>query len=102
MVAGERTLCESRKVYGVNQRFDEFPGLSGKWSEASYLQPGSAIFRLPDELSAEQVIALGCAGPTAVHGVIEVAGIRVGDTVVVQGSGPVGTASTMYALLAGA
>src|SRR5215207_3805530 len=102
VVAGERTLCETRKVYGVNQRFDEFPRLSGAWSEAIYLQPGSAIFRVPGDLSPEHVIALGCAGPTAVHGVIEVAGITVGDTVVVQGSGPVGIASAMYAHLAGA
>jgi threonine dehydrogenase-like Zn-dependent dehydrogenase len=102
IVAGERTLCETRKVYGVNQRFDEFPRLSGGWAEAIYLQPGSAIFRLADDLSPEHVIALGCAGPTAVHGVIEVAGITAGDTVVVQGSGPVGVASAMYANLAGA
>jgi threonine dehydrogenase-like Zn-dependent dehydrogenase len=102
VVAGQRTLCEARKVYGVNQRFDEFPRFSGGWAEAIYLQPGSAIFRLPDQLSPEQVIALGCAGPTAVHGVIEVAGITAGDTVVVQGSGPVGIASAMYAHVAGA
>ena len=36
------------------------------------------------------------------HGVIEVAGITAGDTVVVQGSGPVGVASAMHAHLAGA
>jgi threonine dehydrogenase-like Zn-dependent dehydrogenase len=102
VVAGQRTLCETRKVYGVNQRFDEFPRLSGGWAEAIYLQPGSAIFRLPDNLSPEEMIALGCAGPTAIHGVIEVAGISAGDTVVVQGSGPVGIASAMYAHLAGA
>ena len=59
VVAGRRTLCETRKVYGVNQRFDEFPRLSGGWAEAIYLQPGSAIFRLPDNLSPEQMIALG-------------------------------------------
>jgi threonine dehydrogenase-like Zn-dependent dehydrogenase len=102
VVAGERTLCETRKVYGVNQRFDEFPRLSGSWAETIYLQPGSAIFRLPDGVSPEQVIALGCAGPTAVHGVIDVIGVTAGDTVVVQGSGPVGIASAMYAHLAGA
>jgi threonine dehydrogenase-like Zn-dependent dehydrogenase len=102
VVAGERTLCETRKVYGVNQGFDAFPRLSGGWAEAIYLQPGSAIFRLPDDVTPEQVIALGCAGPTAVHGAIDVAGITAGDTVVVQGSGPVGIASAMYAHLAGA
>ncbi len=102
VVAGERTLCETRKVYGVNQRFDDFPRLSGGWAEAIYLQPGSALFRLPDDVTPEQAIALGCAGPTAMHGVIDVTGITAGDTVVVQGSGPVGIASAMYAHLAGA
>jgi threonine dehydrogenase-like Zn-dependent dehydrogenase len=102
VIEGERTLCETRKVYGVNQPFDQFPRLSGGWADAIYLQPGSAIFRLPDGVTAEHAIALGCAGPTAMHGVIDVAGITAGDTVVVQGSGPVGIASAMYAHLAGA
>jgi D-arabinose 1-dehydrogenase-like Zn-dependent alcohol dehydrogenase len=62
IVAGPRTLCETRKGYGVNQRFDEFPRLSGSWTEAIYLQPGSAIFRLADSLTPEGVIVLGCAG----------------------------------------
>jgi threonine dehydrogenase-like Zn-dependent dehydrogenase len=47
-------------------------------------------------------MALGCAGPAAVHGVIDVAGITVGDSVEVHGSGPVSMASAMYAHLAGA
>lgn len=102
VVAGERTLCETRKVYGVNQPFDRFPQLSGGWAEAIYLQPGSGIFRLPAGVTPEEFIALGCAGPTAVHGVIDKTGITAGDTVVVQGSGPVGIAAAMYAHLAGA
>jgi threonine dehydrogenase-like Zn-dependent dehydrogenase len=102
VVEKERTLCENRKVYGINQRFDEGPRLSGGWAELIYLQPGSAIFKLPAGISPEQAIALGCAGPTAVHGVLETVGIGVGETVVVQGSGPVGLAAAMYAQLAGA
>jgi threonine dehydrogenase-like Zn-dependent dehydrogenase len=102
VVEKERTLCENRKVYGINQRFDEGPRLSGGWAERIYLQPGSAIFKLPAGISPEQAIALGCAGPTAVHGVLEIVGVGVGETVVVQGSGPVGLAAAMYAQLAGA
>ena len=102
VIEKERTLCEQRKVYGVNQRFDEWPRLSGGWADHAYLQPGSAIFKLPDGVNAEQAIALGCAGPTAVHGVLEIARVSVGETVVVQGSGPVGMAAAMYAHLAGA
>lgn len=102
VIEGERTLCPNRKVYGVNQRFDEWPRLSGGWADFAYLQPGSAVFKLPPDISPEQAISLGCAGPTAVHGVLDVVGIRVGETVVVQGSGPVGIASALYAHLAGA
>jgi threonine dehydrogenase-like Zn-dependent dehydrogenase len=102
VVERERTLCADRKVYGVNQRFDQWPHLSGGWADYVYLQPGSAVFRLPPGVSPEQAIALGCAGPTAVHGVLDITGIGVGDTVVVQGSGPVGMAAAMYAHLSGA
>jgi threonine dehydrogenase-like Zn-dependent dehydrogenase len=102
VVEGERTLCETRRVYGINQRFDQFPRLSGGFAEAIYLQPGSAIFKLPDDVTPEMVIALGCAGPTAYHGVVDITGIRPGDTVLVQGAGPVGIAAAMYAHLGGA
>lgn len=102
VVEKERTLCERRKVYGINQRFDQEPRLSGGWAEYIYLQPGSAIFRVPDGISPLQAIALGCAGPTAVHGVLDLIRIKAGETVVVQGSGPVGLAAAMYAQLAGA
>ncbi len=50
----------------------------------------------------EQVIALGCAGPTVVHGLLKITPPPVGDVIVVQGAGPVGLASAMYANLAGA
>ncbi len=102
VVEGERTLCENRRVYGINQPFDRFPRLSGGFAEASYLQPASACFKLPAGVTPEMVVALGCAGPTTYHGVVDMAGIRPGDTVLVQGSGPVGIAAAIYAHLAGA
>lgn len=102
VVEKERTLCENRKVYGINQRFDEWPRFSGGWAEVIYLQPGSAVFKLPPGVTAEQAISLGCAGPTAIHGVLDVVGVTFGETVVVQGSGPVGLAAAMYAQLSGA
>src|SRR5919106_485915 len=61
VVEKERTLCENRKVYGINQRFDREPRLSGGWAEFIYLQPGSAVFKLPAGISPVQAIALGCA-----------------------------------------
>src|SRR5215218_1519106 len=102
VIEKERTLCENRKVYGINRSFADWPKLSGSWAEYIYLEPGSTVFRVPEGVTAEQAIALGCAGPTAVHGVIDVVGVNVGDTVIVQGAGPVGLAAAMYAQLSGA
>ncbi|MCC6705885.1 MAG: zinc-binding dehydrogenase [Thermomicrobiales bacterium] len=98
----EPTLCETRRVYGINQAFEVWPHLSGSWADAIYLQPGSTIFKLPEGVNPIQAIALGCAAPTAVHGVLDIMRIGFGDTVVVQGAGPVGLAAAMYAHFSGA
>lgn len=92
--AQEPTLCERRTVYGITR--------SGSWSEVVALEPGTTVVRLSEEQPSEAVIALGCAGPTVVHGLLHVAPVRTGESVVVQGAGPVGLAAAMYAQLAGA
>lgn len=96
------TLCQNRSVYGISRRCDRWPHLLGSWGDVQYLEAGSTVVRLPDEVSTEAAIALGCAGPTVVHGLLGIATPRVGDTVVVQGCGPVGLAAAMFARLAGA
>ncbi|WP_233160254.1 zinc-binding dehydrogenase [Pseudonocardia sp. MH-G8] len=103
LVEQQPTLCTgSRRIYGINQRADAFPHLSGGWADSIYLQPGTIMVKLPDGVRPRDVIPLGCAGPTAVHGVLDEVGIRPGDVVVVQGSGPVGVAAAIYAQLGGA
>lgn len=98
----ERTLCPQRRIYGINQPADRWPGLSGSWAELTYLQPGSTLVRIPPDVTTADVISLGCAGPTVVHGLLHVTGVALGEVVVVQGSGPVGMAAAMFAHLAGA
>ena len=98
----EPTLCLNRRVYGISRRCDEWPHLLGSWGDLQYLEAGSTVVRLPGEVSWEAAIALGCAGPTVVHGLLGIAKPRVGDTVVVQGCGPVGLAAAMFAKLSGA
>lgn len=100
--AGQPTLCAQRRIYGINRRADLSPHLTGAWADAIHLDPGTTIVRLGPDTPPEAVIALGCAGPTAVHGVLHIASASAGETVVVQGAGPVGLAAAMYAHLAGA
>ncbi len=96
------TLCQNRSVYGISRRSDAWPHLLGSWGDLQYLEAGSTVVRLPGDVSFEAAIALGCAGPTVVHGLLGIAKPGVGDTVVVQGSGPVGLAAAMFARLSGA
>ena len=98
----EFSLCERRVVYGINQSSAGWPHVSGGWAESIYLRPGSTVLRLPDGVSARDTISLGCAGPTVAHALLRAVPPRVGDCVVVQGSGPVGMAAAMFAQLGGA
>ncbi|WP_256366438.1 zinc-binding dehydrogenase [Corynebacterium sp. HMSC05E07] len=102
LILGERTLCKNRKIYGINRPTNVASHLNGGWREAIVLEKGTVIVKLPDEVTFEQVITLGCAGPTAVHGVLEYLTIQPGDIVSVQGAGPVGLASAMFAKAMGA
>ncbi len=93
------TRCSSRRVYGITDSADE--GLFGGWAQAIYLEPGVALARLPDSIALDDYIGGGCGLLTAVH-IAERAEIRLGDAVVVQGTGAVGLSAIALAKLAGA
>jgi threonine dehydrogenase-like Zn-dependent dehydrogenase len=98
----EPTLCENRRTYGVNRSTGEDSGLNGSWADHIVLQPGTVLVRLPDGVDPLAAMSLACAGPTAVHALYERRPVRVGEVVVVQGSGPVGLAAAALAQLSGA
>ena len=99
LVSKAATRCPERRVYGITYGTDE--GLLGGWSEYIYLKPGVKLLRLPQGLSPRAYIAGGCGMPTGFHAV-ERAQIQLGDTVVIQGSGPVGLNTVVFARMAGA
>lgn len=98
-VAHASTRCPHRRVYGITLSADE--GLLGGWGEYIYLRPGVHIVALPEGLPWETFLAAGCGLPTALHAVT-LGEIQFGDTVVVQGSGPVGLSAAILAQLRGA
>ncbi len=99
LVAKAATRCPSRRVYGITTSADE--GLLGGWAERVELRPGVRVVPLPEGLTVEEFMGGGCGLPTGFHAV-ERAGIALGDTVVIQGSGPVGLNALVFAQLAGA
>jgi len=98
----EPTLCENRRTYGVNRSTVEEPALSGAWAEYIYLHSGTTIVKLPPGIDHLAAMSLACAGPTMVHALYERRPVRLGETVVVQGSGPVGLAAAALAQMSGA
>ncbi len=97
LVAKATTRCPSRKVYGITYGLEDGP--SGGWAEQLYLKPETRCIRV--EMEPEKFMAGGCALPTALHAV-ERGEIRLGDYVLVLGSGPVGISSIILALMSGA
>ena len=99
LVARSPTRCPQRRVYGITAPASE--GLLGGWAERIEILPGVRLVPLPEGLSPEDFLGGGCGLPTGFHAV-ERAGVALGDTVVVQGSGPVGLNAAIFAQLAGA
>jgi threonine dehydrogenase-like Zn-dependent dehydrogenase len=95
------TRCLFRKAYGISYCADEAPHLRGGYAQYILLRKGSAIFRIPDGLPTEAVVGGGCALTTAIHG-LERAPVEFGDTVLIQGTGPVGLAALALARHSGA
>jgi 2-desacetyl-2-hydroxyethyl bacteriochlorophyllide A dehydrogenase len=89
--AGREHLCQNLSSMGVHR--------DGADAE-DCLAPASNVYRIPDSLSFEEAAftePLACA----IHGV-EMAGVRLGDTVLVIGAGPMGNLIVQLAVHAGA
>ena len=99
VIAKAGTRCPHRRVYGITTSADD--GLLGGWAESIEILPGVQLLPLPDGLEPLAFLGGGCGLPTGFHAV-ERAGVRLGDAVVVQGSGPVGLNAAVFAQLAGA
>ena len=99
LVARTGTRCPHRLVYGITTSADD--GLLGGWADRIELRPGVRIVPLEGSIDPMAFMGGGCGLPTGFHAV-ERAGVALGDTVVVQGSGPVGLNAAIFAALSGA
>jgi L-iditol 2-dehydrogenase len=84
------------------------PHLFGGWAEMMYILPGTFMFRVPAELTDEEAVlteqmavAYGAFG-RAVQGPNPKEGYAPGDTVVIQGIGPLGMCNAFMGMMLGA
>jgi D-arabinose 1-dehydrogenase-like Zn-dependent alcohol dehydrogenase len=82
---GEFAACPS-KVINMMPTISRFAGAYGEYY---YLKPGGWVFKVPDELSDEVVAPLNCALSQVTYG-LSVVGLKLGDTLVIQGLGGLG------------
>lgn len=100
-IANQPNLCKNRIYYGIRNS-NTFPYLTGGFSEYEYLLPGTEIVKLPQDLKNEEIIGVSCAFRTVVSAFERLKGVGLQETVVIQGSGPIGLYSTLLAMEGGA
>lgn len=93
--------CEHRG-YGFLQRSDRFPYATAGLARHAYVTPDAEKLLLPDDVDARVASMAGCAAKTVLRAFDRAGGIRVGDDVVIQGSGALGLFATAVARLSGA
>lgn len=80
--------CTNRYRYWMVNA-DEPPHFRGAYGDYYYLRRGQTICRVPDSLTDGEVSPVNCALCQALYGLDSI-GVRVGDTVLVQGAGGLG------------
>src|SRR5215216_2820744 len=92
--------CPNPRTYLTNS-CDVAPHFYGAFGDYYYVRPGAAIFKVPDALSDTMVAGVNCALSQVVGG-LQLAGLKLGDNVVIQGAGGLGVYATAVAKEMGA
>jgi D-arabinose 1-dehydrogenase-like Zn-dependent alcohol dehydrogenase len=92
--------CPYARSY-LNTSCDEPPHFYGAFGDYYVIRPGAAVFKVPDELSDPMVAGVNCALSQVVGG-MQLAGLRLGESVVIQGAGGLGVYATAVAKELGA
>jgi threonine dehydrogenase-like Zn-dependent dehydrogenase len=100
-VARQPTLCENRRAY-MYENIERPPYLLGGFSEYAYVLPESGRFRVPDSISSPVASLCSCAFRSVMNAYSNLGEIQAHETVVVQGSGPLGLLAGAVASVAGA
>jgi len=79
----------------------QFPHFHGAFAEYYYLRPGGAIFTVPNALPDEVVASVNCALSQVIFG-LHKAGLRFGQSIVMQGAGGLGVQAAAVAKAMGA
>lgn len=94
--------CCTNKIWYAYHCADEYPYLWGGYADYSYIIPKTDVVKVPDELSNEEVVGIACAFRTSMAAYERMGGYIPGESVVIQGSGPIGLYALALAVAGGA
>jgi threonine dehydrogenase-like Zn-dependent dehydrogenase len=97
-IARDPVLCAKRSGYG----FAPPSVLRGGFAEYEYVTPVTNVVKVPEELTEEEAVGVGCAFRSVVAGYERFGKIGLMEDVVIQGAGPIGLYSTVVARESGA
>lgn len=100
--------CSHHEGIGMTYYADRFPYIVGGWAEYMYLPPKSWVYKVPDYIPVEYSCMSELFVVTAIldrakeYAAYAGKGFHFGDTVVVQGAGPIGMLMVAKARMLGA
>ncbi|MGQ9647280.1 MAG: zinc-binding dehydrogenase [Thermodesulfobacteriota bacterium] len=97
----EPSLCPDRWVYGIHTSCAEPPYLTGNYSEYLLLNPHVDLFKIELGVNPQVLVPASCSGATAAHA-LDLSRMESGDSVLVQGVGPLGIFGVAFARSVGA
>lgn len=94
-------LCSDRWVYGISKSSEEEPYLNGCYADHIILAKNTDIFKIPNKIDPAILVPASCSGATSAH-CFDYINPKVGDTVLIQGPGPLGIFASYFASHLGA
>ncbi len=97
-IARDPVLCAKRSGYG----WAPPSALRGGLAEYEYVTPTTNVVKVPEELTEEEAVGVGCAFRTVIGGYERFGKLGLMEDMVIQGCGPIGLYSTVVARESGA
>jgi len=97
----EPSLCPERWVYGIHTTCSTPPYLTGNYGEYLLLVRETDLFKMESDGDLKLFVPASCSGATAAHA-FSLSGIEAGDSVLIQGVGPMGIFAVAFATSYGA
>ncbi|MBP1934901.1 zinc-binding dehydrogenase [Ammoniphilus resinae] len=100
-VEKQPTLCVNRKGY-MYETMEKPPYLMGGFAQYGYVVPESGRIRIPDRIDERLASLSSCAFRSVISAMDQTGPIRNTDTVLIQGTGPLGLLAIGVAKISGA